>query len=153
MEILNSPTFTLAWVPLKCLLWASLYLVFGIFVPFFMTRAWTHQHGANVQHHPKQLFQRGELGLAGLWLAISALWNLQTSQFLPHTVAVGSILLAFSGIMAGAVWIESYCRQSTGIVLNTNRVWRDSRNMFFLVMSMAAVTEILLDRYSKVVAR
>jgi hypothetical protein len=152
MEILNG-AFGDALTPLKCLLWASFYMVLGILVPFFMARAWTHQHGANVQHHPKQLFQRGELGLAGLWLAISSLWNLQTSQLVGHTVALGSILLAFSGIMAGAVWIEGYCRESTGMVLNKGRGWRDSRNLFFLVLSMSAVTEILLDRYAKVVAR
>jgi hypothetical protein len=153
MGILNSPAFATAWVPLKVVLWVGLYIIFGIFVPLLMARAWGKQHGCSVQNHPKQLFQRGELGLAGLWLAISALWNLQSSQFLPHTVALGSILFAFSGIMAGAVWIESHCRQSTGMALSGNRSWRDSRSMLFLVLSMAAVTEILLDRYTKVMAQ
>lgn len=150
MGMLKSQPFVASWGQLKWLLWISLYVTLGVFVPSFMTRAWAHRRRRSVSPHPKRLFQHGELGLASLWLAISVIWNLQASQLLPHTVALGSILLAFSGIMASAVWIESYCRQATGEGNDCTRAWRDSRNMTFLVLSMAAVTEILLDRYAKV---
>jgi hypothetical protein len=153
MNMLNSLNFVALAAPLRCLLWLGLFMVLGILVPFFLTRAWNQQHGLEVQSHPKQLFQRGELGLVGLWLAIAAIWNLQTSFFVPDVVALGSVMLAFAGIMAGSVWIESHCRQAAGMALNPQRAWRDSRNMLLLVLSMAAVTEILLDRYAKVVAQ
>jgi len=141
------------WTSLKWLVWISLYLLFGVFVPWFLTRAWAHQHGKNVHPRPKQLFQNGELGLVGIVLATSVIWDLQKSQYMPHTVALGSLLLAVSGIMAGAVWIESYCRRSTGTRCSQDRAWRDSRNLAFLVLSMAAVTEILIDRFDKVIAQ
>ena len=100
---------------------------------------------------PKQLFERGELGLIGLVLVISVIWDLLRSPYMPQTIALGSVLLAVSGTMAGTVWIETYCRQSTG-VSNNPEAWRDSRNMAFLVFSMAIVIEILLERFAKVAA-
>jgi hypothetical protein len=118
-----------------------------------MSRAWAHQHGKKLEAGPKQLFHDGELGLAGLVLATSVIWDLQESQFMPHTIAIGSILLAFAGVMAAWVWIESYCRRTTGVQFHPDRGWRDSRNLVFLVFSIAAVSEILLDRFAKVAAQ
>jgi hypothetical protein len=69
-----------------------------------------------------------------------------------QTIAVAAVLLAVVGTMAGDVWIESYCRLSTGTSCNPERTWRDSRNLAFLVFSMAVVVEILLDRFAKVAA-
>ena len=71
---------------------------------------------------------------------------------MPQTRALGSVLLALSGTMAATVWIESYCRSATGMPNNPERAWRDSRNLAFLVFSMAVVIEILLDRFAKVAA-
>jgi hypothetical protein len=138
---------------LKWLLWIGLYLILGIFVPWLITRAWVHQHGSDLRPRLKELFQHGELGLVGLVLAISGIWDLLKSQCMPHTIALGSVLLAVSGVMAGDVWIESYCRQSTGTHGNRERAWHDSRSLAFLVFSVAAVTEILLDRFAKAAAQ
>jgi len=143
----------LNWASLKWPLWISLYLVLGVFVPWLLTRAWARQHGSDLQPRPRQLFQHGELGLVGLVLAISGIWDFLRSQFMPPTIALGSLLLAVTGIMAGSVWIEAYCRQSTGTDFHPGRAWRDSRSLAFLVFSMAAVTEILLDRFAKVAAQ
>jgi len=140
------------WMSLKWLLWISLYLVLGVLVPWATSLAWAHQHGSHLRPRPKQLFQRGELGLAGLVLSISVIWDLLQSQYMLHTRALGSVLLAVSGIMAAAVWIESYCRHSTGTDSNPERAWRDSRNLAFFVFSMAAVIEMLLDRFAIVAA-
>jgi hypothetical protein len=141
------------WMSLKWLLWISLYLVLGIFVPWMTSLAWAHQHDSDLRPRFKQLFQRGELGLVGLVLVISIIWDLLQSQYALHTRALGSVLLAMSGIMAGAVWIESYCRRSTGTDYDPGRAWRDSRNLAFLVFGMAGVIEILLDRFAKVAAQ
>ena len=133
-------------------MWMSLYLILGLYVPWFMARVWAHQHGSAVRPRLRQLFQEGELGLASLVLAASVIWDLKKSQYAPHTVALGSILLAFPAVMAAWVWIESYCRRSAGTPGNPDRAWRDSRNLAFLVFSIAAVAEILLDRFAKVTA-
>ena len=138
------------WTSLKWLGWISLYLIPVVFLPWAISRTWAHQHGSDLQLRPKQLFQRGELGLLGLVLASSVIWNLLQSQFMPHTVALGSVLLALSGIMAATVWVETYCRESSNIDNKPARAWRDSRNLALLVFSMAAVVEILLDRFAKV---
>ncbi len=96
--------------------------------------------------------RRPELGLVGLVVVISVIWNLLQSQFMPQTIAVAAVLLAVIGTMAGDVWIEDYCRQSTGTACNPERTWRDSRNLAFLVFSMALVVEVLLDRFAKAAA-
>ena len=140
------------WLLLKWLLWISLCLMLGVLVPWATSLAWAHQHGSDLRLHPRQLFQRGELGLVGLVLGISVIWDLLQSQYMVHTRALGSVLLAVSGIMAGAVRVESCCRHSTGTACSHERVWRDSRRLAFLVFSMAAVIEILLDRFARVVA-
>jgi hypothetical protein len=141
------------WASLKWLRWVALYLIAGVLVPALMTRAWAQQHGRKVQARPRVLFQSGELGIVGLLLATSVIWDLQTSDFMPHTVALGSILLAFAGMMAAWVWVESYCRRTTGTRFHPERAWRDSRNLAFLVFSIAAVAEVLLERFAKVTAR
>ncbi len=140
------------WMSLKWLLWISLYLILGVLVPWATALAWAHQHGSDLRPRPEQLFQRGELGLVGLVLVISVIWDLLQSQYMVQTRALGSVLLAVSGTMAGAVWTESYCRHSTGTACNRERVWQDSRKLVFLVFSMAAVIEILLDRFGKLSA-
>jgi hypothetical protein len=134
----------------KWVVWIGLYLVMGVLVPWATALSWAHQHGSELRPRPRQLFQRGELGLIGLVVVISVIWNLLQSQFMQQTIAVATVLLALIGTMSGDVWIESYCRQSTGTVCNHERTWRDSRNLAFLVFSMAVVVEILLDRFSKV---
>jgi hypothetical protein len=137
------------WMSLKWLLWISLYLILGVFVPWATALAWAHQHGSDVRPRPRQLFGRGELGLVGLVLVISVIWDLLQSQYMPQTRALGTVLLAVTGTMAGAVWIETYCRQCTDTTCREERTWRDSRNLAFLVFSMAVVVEILLDRFAK----
>jgi len=72
--------------------------------------------------------------------------------FVPRTSVESLTVLAVIGTMAGAVWIETYCRHSTGMASNPERAWRDSRNLAFLVFSVAVVVEILLDRFAKVAA-
>jgi hypothetical protein len=69
------------------------------------------------------------------------IWNLLQSQFMQQTIALAAVLLAVIGTMSGDAWIESYCRQSTGTAWSSERTWRDSRNLAFLVFTMASVVE------------
>ena len=143
----------IAWTFIKWLAWIALYLIPGIVVPWIIARSWNRQRAGAVPFSPKQLFQRGELGLLSVVLACSVVWDVMQSQFMPHTIALSTILLAVTGIMSGNVWVETYCRRHTGSDWHPERAWRDSRNMALLVFSMAAVMEILLDRLSKVVTQ
>jgi hypothetical protein len=136
----------------KWLVWIGLYLVMGVLVPWATALSWAHQHSRELRPRPRQLFQRGELGLVGLVVVISVIWNLLQSQFMQQTIALAAVLLAMMGTMAGDVWIETYCRQSTGTACDPRRTWRDSRNLAFLAFSVAVVVEILLDRFAKVAA-
>lgn len=138
---------------MKWVSWVVLYLVLGIFVPWALTQAWAQQHKTATPLQLKQLLQHGELGLLGLMLAISIIWDLQKSQYSSHTIALGSVFLGMTGIMSGSVWVEAYCRRITGIRYTPERMWRDSRSLAFLVFSLALVTEILLDRFAKVTAQ
>ena len=56
-----------------------------------------------------------------------------------------------SGIMAASVWVETYCREATNSQLDLRRSWVASRNLSLLVFSISIVTEVLLDRLTKVV--
>jgi hypothetical protein len=138
------------WIFAKWLWWAGLYLALGVFLPWSMTRSWARKHHKEFKPAPRRLFQRGELGLLSLFLALSVIWDLQRSGFSPLMVAVGSVLLAMGGIMAVSVWVETYCRDATGSHLDLRRSWVASRNLSLLVFSISIVTEILLDRLTKV---
>ena len=142
-----------SWPSLKWLLWIGLYAIPILFLPWITARAWVRRHKTEVAVGSRQMFQRGELGLMGLVLACSVIWSLLQSQFAPITIAAASILVALCGIMSLDVWVEGYCRQSTGSSWTPSRAWRDSRNMALLVFTIAAVLEIMLDRFAKVVAR
>lgn len=139
-----------SWTSLKWLLWIGLYAIPAILLPWAVSLAWVHQHGKDFRLSPTQLFRRGELGLPSLILASSVIWNLLQSQFTPHTIALGSVMLAVCGIMSMSVWVEAYCRQTCGADFRPARAWRDSRNMALLVFSIAGVMEILLDRFARV---
>src|SRR5258706_15692601 len=101
----------------------------GGLVPGESSVSWAPQHVRELRPRPRQLFQRGELGLVGLVVVISVIWNLLQSQFMQQTIALAAVLLAMMGTMAGDVWIETYCRQSTGTACDSRRTWRDSRNL------------------------
>jgi hypothetical protein len=139
------------WITAKWLWWAGLYLALGVFLPWSMTRRWARQHEKDFRPGPSRLFRRGELGLLSLLLALSAIWDFGRSGFSTTMVAVGSGLLAMSGIMAASVWVETYCRDATSSHLDLRRSWVASRNLSWLVFSISIVTEILLDRLTKVV--
>lgn len=138
------------WNSMKWLVWLGLYLIPALVLPWAISRSWVHQHGKVIRTNPKELFERGELGLFSLILAGSVVWNLMQSQFMPHTVALASIIMALAGIMALTVWIEAYCRRQSGTDWHPHRAWHDSRNLGLLVFSMAAVVQILLDRLARV---
>jgi hypothetical protein len=134
----------------KWIWWLALYGMMGVMVPWALVSAWIHQRDTAWKPTVREIFKQGELGLVGLILAASVIWDLQKSSFTFVTIAVGSILLALSGIMAANVWVETYCRKTTTTRHDPARSWRDSRNLAFLVFSIAMVAETLLDRLAKV---
>jgi len=141
------------WNSVKWLVYLALYVVPIFLLPWAVSRSWVHQRGGTVRYSPKQLFERGELGLLSLVLACGGIWDVLRSTFAPQTIAVASVLLAMGGIMAMTVWVETFCRQHSGTDWHPQRAWRDSRSLALFVFSMAAVVEILLDRLSRVGAQ
>lgn len=141
------------WNSVKWLLYLALYLIPVFLLPWAVSRSWVHQRGGTVRYSPKQLFERGELGLLSLVLACGGIWDVLRSTFAPQTMAVASVLLAMGGIMAMTVWVETFCRQRSGTDWHPQRAWRDSRSLALFVFSMAAVVEILLDRLTRVGAQ
>lgn len=137
------------WNSVKWLVWSGMYLIPVFVLPWAVSRSWVHQRGGTVRYSPKQLFERGELGLLSLVLACGVIWDVLRSPFAPQTIAAASVLLAMGGIMAMTVWVETYCRQHSGTDWHAQRAWRDSRSLALFVFSMAAVVEILLDRLSR----
>ncbi len=141
------------WNSVKWLVYLALYVVPVFLLPWAVSRSWVHQRGGTVSYSPKQLFERGELGLLSLVLACGGIWDVLRSTFAPQTIATAAVLLAMGGIMAMTVWVETFCRQRSGTDWHPQRAWRDSRSLALFVFSMAAVVEILLDRLSRVGAQ
>src|SRR5436305_976483 len=133
------------WNSVKWLFWISLYVIPVFVLPWAVSRSWVHQRGGTGSYSPKQLFERGELGLLSLVMASGVIWDLLRSGFAPQTISAASVLLAMGGIMALTVWVETFCRQRGGADWRPARAWRDSRSMALFVFSMCAVAEILLD--------
>lgn len=138
------------WNSVKWLVWIALYLIPVFLLPWAVSRSWVQQRGGTVRYSPKQLFERGELGLLSLVLACGVIWDILRSEFAPVTIAAAAVLLAVSGTMAMTTWVETYCRQHSGTDWHPERAWRDSRSLAFFIFSMAAVLEILLDRLTRV---
>ena len=134
----------------KWVWWLILYGTIAIGVPWALVNAWARRHGKSLQSNVSQVFGCGELGLIGLVLAASVIWDLQRCAFAFVTVTLGSALMALAGIMSANVWVEDYCRRLTGTRNNPARSWRDARDLGLLVFSIAMVVEMLLDRLSKV---
>jgi len=141
------------WNSIKWLVWIALYLLPAFLLPWAVSRSWVQQRGGTVRYSPKQLFERGELGLMSLVLASGVIWDFLRSEFAPHTIAAGTVLLSMVGIMAMTVWVETYCRQHSRTDWHPARAWRDSRSLGLCVFSMAAVMEILLDRLTRLGAQ
>ncbi len=141
------------WNSIKWVVWIALYVIPVFLLPWAVSRSWIHQRGGTVRYSPRQLFERGELGLLSLVLASGAIWDLLRSGFAPHTIAFGAVLLAMGGVMAMTVWVETYCRQHSGTDWHPERAWHDSRSLALFVFSMAAVAEILLDRLTRMGAQ
>ena len=131
-----------AWIPVEALWWLGLYGGFALLAPWALR--WTHKGRNGLDVSPRRLFQRGELGLLGLLLAISTMLDLRRSGFPPQLILATVVTLGISGLMAASAWLEDYSRGSQG--LNPDqRTWVDSRKLLFLVFSIAFTTEVLLE--------
>lgn len=138
--------------PLKWIIRIGLYPIVIVCVPWVLTRSWSRRHGSDFRPGVHQLFQRGELALISLVTGVPIVWTIMQSQFPAQTVAMASVLVAMTATMAGSVWVECYCRQQSNVAADNRRGWRDSRNIALAVFTMAAVIEILLDRFAQAVA-
>lgn len=105
---------------------------------------WTQKGRNGLDTSARKLFQRGELGLFGTFLAISAVLDLQRSALPTQFVVANVVVLGVSGLMAGAAWLEDYSRWEQGLASQDERTWVDSRKLLFLVFSIAFTTEVLL---------
>ena len=136
------------WIPIGALLWLGLYAAFGVLAPWLLR--WTRRGRSGLDTSPRKLFQRGELGLLGLFLPISTLLDLRRSGLPTQLILTNAVILVFSGLMAASAWLEDYSRVSEGLANPDNRTWVDSRKLLFLVLSVAFTTEVLLEHSAEV---
>lgn len=131
-----------AWFPTEAVWWLGLYGGCGVCLPWLLR--WTQKGRLGLDTTPRRLFQRGELGLFGVFLAISVILDLQRSNVPSAFGAANSVVLAIAGLMAGSVWLEDYSRSEEGLANQDERTWVDSQRLLFLVFSLAFTTEVLL---------
>jgi len=55
-----------------------------------------------------------------------------------------------AGVMAANVWVDYRCSELLGWQRNSERVWRSSLLLSYLIFSIALVTEILLAHSAEV---
>jgi len=131
------------WIPIDALWWLGLYGGFGVLAPWLLRWTQKGQNGLDTSH--RRLFQRGELGLFGLLLAISAMLDLRGSGLATELSLANAVVLGISGLMAASVFLEDYSRVSQGLSNQDERTWVDSRKLLFLAVSIAFTTEVLLQ--------
>lgn len=136
-----------AWIPIEALWWLGLYVSLGVLAPWVLR--WT-QKGRWLDTRPRTLFQRGELGLFGLLLAISAVLDLRRSSLPTQLILANAVTLGVIGLMAASAWLQDYSRASQGMSNRDQRTWTDSRKLLFLALSIAFTTEVLLEHSAEV---
>ena len=134
------------WIPVGALWWLGLYVGIGVVVPWMLRWTQKGQHGLDT--HPSKLFQRGELGLFGLLLAISAILDLGRSGLPTQLILANATILMIGGLMAASAWLVDHSRSAEGLGNPDQRTWVDSRKLLFLAASLAFTTEVLLE-YSR----
>ena len=130
------------WIPVDAVWWLGLYGAFGILAPWLLR--WTQKGRKGLDTSPRKLFQRGELGLFGLLLAISAMLDLRRSGLPGQLILANAVILGVSGLMAASAWFMDYSRAADGVGAPDERTWMDSRKLMFLVISLAFTAEVLL---------
>ncbi len=136
------------WFPIESLWWLGLYAAFGVLVPWMLR--WTRKGRSGLDTSPRKLYRRGELGLFGLLLAISAVLDLRKSGLPNQLILTNSVILISCGLMAASAWLEDYSRASQGLANPDRRTWVDSGKLLFLVLSVAFTTEVLLEHTAEV---
>lgn len=131
------------WIPVGAFWWLGLYAAFGVVAPWLLR--WTRKGKSGLDTSPRKLFRRGELGLFGLMLAISAVLDMGKSGLPTQLILTSAVVLIFSGLMAASAWLEDYSRAAQGLANPDHRTWVDSGKLLFLVVSLAFTTEVLLE--------
>ena len=136
------------WIPIGAFWWLGLYAAFGVLVPWLLR--WTRKGRSGLDTSHRKLFRRGELGLFGLLLAISAVLDLGKSGLPTQLILTNAVILLFTGLMAASAWLEDYSRVAQGLANPDHRTWVDSGKLLFLVLSVAFTTEVLLEHTAEV---
>jgi len=135
------------WIPIGALWWLGSYAAFGVFALWLL---WKRKGGTGLASSPRKLFQRGELGLFGLLVAVPVVLDLRRSDLPTQLILTNTVILVFSGLMAASAWLEDYSRVSRGLASPDHRTWVDSSKLLFLVLSVAFTTEVLLEHSAEV---
>lgn len=132
------------WIPSEALWWLGLYGGMAI-VAAWLLRQQERKNGLDMS--PRSLLRRGELGLFGLFLAISCVIDLRRSGLLSQLIVANAAILILSGLTAASTWIGDYSRDAEGLASQDERTWVDSRKLLYLVLSISFTTEVLLEHY------
>ena len=133
------------WIPTDALWWLGLYGGLGVLAPWLAR--WSQKE---LDTSPRKLFQRGELGLFGLLLAISVMLDLRRSGLPTELILTNSLILGIMGLMSASAWLKDYSRVADGLPNRDERTWGDSRKLLFLVFCIAFTTEVLLAHFAEV---
>ncbi|HEV3510463.1 MAG TPA: hypothetical protein VGS05_02090 [Candidatus Sulfotelmatobacter sp.] len=139
------------WIPVEALWWLALYAGCGLLVPWLLR--WTQLGRSGFDTRPRKLFERGELGLFGLFLAISGVLDLHRSALPGAFIVANSVVLAVTGLMAGYAWLEDFSRYEQGLSSQDERTWVDSRRLLFLVFTVTFTTQVLLAHSAEALQR
>ena len=138
-----------AWIPVEAFWWLGLYGGCGVLA--YCLLRWSPKARQGIDTTFRTLFQRGELGLFALFIAISVVLDLHRSRLSVQLAGAMATILVISGLMASSAWLEDYSRVAQGIDPNQDeRTWTDSRKLLFLVFCIAFTTEVLLAHSAEV---
>lgn len=126
--------------------WAITNLAIGILGPFFLGLYF-------VRYHPnpkpsitlRRFYEKGELGLAGLLIALAVIGDFRKTSFSDSSVHAVELCLYLLAFMAASTWAIPLCNNVVGAPVDWNKVWNDSCSTVFAVFTVGLVLEIILE--------
>jgi hypothetical protein len=125
--------------------WAGINIVIGVFGPLIVGRLFV-RYNVNKPHITlRQFYEKGELGLAGLLIALSVIFDVEKSAFTTQTTRLAVFCLYFLAAASAYTWAVPLCNNLAKTPVRWRKVWRDSSRIALMVFSIGLVTEIILE--------
>lgn len=125
--------------------WVGINVAIGVFGPLIVGVMFVRYAARRPRITLRQFYEKGELGLASLLIALSVIVDVRKSHYAPDPVGWIVFCLSAFAFASAYVWAVPLCTGLVGASVDWGKVWRDSWRIAFVVFSVGLVTEILVE--------